>query len=87
MTNEFIRHDPLSRHPEEVRDRIRQLYLRANQIALAVEDGVDLDVLSDRAGVGRQAIIEIMHGHIHDVDEPTIKAIEDAVAGIVGAAA
>lgn len=38
MTNEFIRHDPLSRYPEEDRARIRQLYLRSNAIALAVED-------------------------------------------------
>lgn len=88
MTNECIRYDPLSRHPEEDRARIRQLYRRGNAIALAVEDhGLDLDNLAARAGIGSDVIVAVMHGHIHDVEEATIRAIEDAVRGIVGGAA
>ena len=85
MTNEFISYDPMSRYPEEDRARIRDFHLRGIDIAVAVEDhNIDLGILSDRAGVGQDVIHAVMHGHILDVDEATIRAIEDAVAGIVG---
>ncbi|MDX1216297.1 hypothetical protein GOL99_12205 [Sinorhizobium medicae] len=88
MTNEFINYDPLSRYPAEDRARIRDFFLRGNEIALAVEDhNIDMDILAEQSDVGLEAILEIMHGHILDVDEATIKAIEDAVAGIVGGGA
>lgn len=88
MTNEFISYDPMSRYPEEDRARIRDFHLRGNDIALAVEDhNIGLDVLSDRSGIDKDVIHAVMYGHILDVDEATIRAIEDAVAGIVGEAA
>lgn len=88
MTNEFTSYDPMSRYPAEDRARIRDFFLRGNDIAVAVEDhNIDLGALSDRAGIDQDVIHAVMHGHVLDVEEAAIKAIEDAVAGIVGGAA
>lgn len=88
MTNEFISFDILAGYPAEDRDRIRDYFLRGNEIALAVEDyNIDLDVLSDRSGISLDLLNEVINGHILEVDEATISAIEDAVAGIAGDAA
>lgn len=87
MTNEFISFDILAGYPEEDRQRIRDYFLRGNAIALAVEDyNIDLDVLSGRSGISLDLIDEVINGHILEVEETTIKAIEDAVTGIVGGA-
>ncbi|MDR6587417.1 hypothetical protein [Agrobacterium tumefaciens] len=84
MTNEFISFDILAGYPEEDRHRIRDYFLRGNRIALAVEDyNIDLDVLSDRSGISLDLIDEVINGHILEVDEATIRAIEDAVADII----
>lgn len=85
---EFISYDPMSRYQKEDRSGIRDFRLRGNRIAVTVEDyDIDLDVLSARAGVGRDVIHGVMHGHTLDVDEVTVLRIEAAVTGILDGAA
>lgn len=72
----FVRFNPLSRYPRAERKDLREKHLRANDIAVMLEDrGISArDLVA--TGLAADGIESILDGHVRRVDLATIGKIE-----------